>query len=287
MTITTNDTVGIVGLGAMGLPIVKYLTEAGFTVLCHDLSQDALDLAASNGGTVVGNADDLAPCRALLVLVPTDDDVVSVAKEFANVAHPGAILVIHASVRTQTCKDLTAQLAPAGIKVVDAALTGGIRGARDGEINLLVGGDAEDVAALAQVFAPWTSHVNHLGPSGNGQIGKTVNNMIHWGQIVTIVEALSLGLELGVPPEQLRSALGYGPTDSRTLHELEEMRFTWYEKDTDNALAMAEQIDRALYFTPIVREFMRGINVENVASLLNGEEVINLPRLLVRGAAAS
>lgn len=281
MTLTTAETVGVVGLGAMGLPIVKYLTEAGFTVLCHDLSADALEQATANGGAAVSSVADLAPCRALLVFVPTDEDVASVAKEFAGVAEPGAIFVIHASVRTQTCKELTAELARSGIKVVDAALTGGVRGARDGEINLMVGGEAEDIAALAPVFAPWTSHVNHLGPSGNGQIGKTVNNMIHWGQIVTIVEALSLGLELGVTPEQLRPALGNGPTDSKTLRELEEMRFTWYEKDTDNALAMAEQIDRRLYFTPIVREFMRGINVDNVAALLDGKSVVDLRELTV------
>ena len=281
MTITTADKVGIVGLGAMGLPIVRYLTEAGFTVLCRDLSQDALDQAVALGGTAVATAAELAPCRALLVFVPTDEDVAGVAKEFAVVAEPGAIFVIHASVRTQTCKELTAELAPAGIKVVDAALTGGVRGARDGEINLMVGGDAEDVAALAPVFAPWTSHVNHLGPSGNGQIGKTVNNMIHWGEIVTIVEALSLGLELGITPEQMRPALANGPTDSRTLHDLEDMRFTWYEKDTDNALAMAEQIDRTLYFTPIVREFMRGIDVENVGALLTGDRILELRELLL------
>ena len=279
MTITTADPIGIVGVGAMGLPIVRYLTDAGFKVLIRDLDEGRTADAVAAGGVATAATEELAGCRALLVFVPTDEDVRSVAKEFAAVAQPGAIFVIHASVRTETCRKLTAELAPAGIKVVDAALTGGVRGARDGEINLMVGGEAEDVAALAPVFAPWTSHVNHLGPSGNGQIGKTVNNMIHWGQIVTIVEALSLGLELGVTPEQLRPALGNGPTDSRTLHELEDMRFTWYEKDTDNALAMADQVDRTLYFTPIVREFMRGINVDNVAALLDGKEILELREL--------
>ncbi|MFD7443670.1 NAD-binding protein [Streptomyces sp. NPDC059909] len=182
--------------------------------------------------------------------------------------------------RTETCKALTEELAPSGIKVVDAALTGGVRGAEAGEINRLVGGSAEDVLALER-FAPWSSHVNHLGPSGNGQIGKTVNNMIHWGQIVSIVEALSLGLELGISPERMRPALYNGPTDSRTLRELEEMRFTWYEKDTDNAISMAAEIDRTLYFNPIVGEFMRGINVKNVAALLAGESIVELRELTV------
>ncbi|MEU4481118.1 NAD(P)-dependent oxidoreductase [Micromonospora sp. NPDC023966] len=281
MVMTTADPVGIVGAGAMGLPIVRYLTEAGFRVLCWDLDPGRLNDAVTNGGEAASGPADLGVCRALLVFVPTDEDVRSVALEFAEVASPGAYFVIHSSVRTQTCRALTEELAPAGIKVVDAALTGGVRGARAGEINLLVGGAAEDVAALEPVFAPWTSHVNHLGPSGNGQIGKTVNNMIHWGQIVCIVEALSLGLELGLKPEQMRPALYNGPTDSRTLRELEEMRFTWYEKDTDNAVEMASDIDRKLYFSEIVRTFMRSINVANVAALLDGESVVELPEITI------
>lgn len=281
MVITTANPVGIVGAGAMGLPIVSYLTKAGFRVLCWDLDEGRRNDAVANGAEAAAGPAELGVCRALLVFVPTDEDVRSVAKEYAGVAESGSFFVIHSSVRTETCRALTQELAPAGIKVVDAALTGGVRGARDGQINLLVGGDAEDVAALEPVFAPWTSHVNHLGPSGNGQIGKTVNNMIHWGQIVCIVEALSLGLELGIKPEQMRPALYNGPTDSRTLRELEEMRFTWYEKDTDNAIEMAGEIDRTLYFSEIVRTFMRSINVQNVADLLDGEGPVELPEVTV------
>lgn len=279
MVITTADPVGIVGAGAMGLPIVRYLAKAGFRVLCWDLDEGRRNDAVANGAEAAAGPADLGVCRALLVFVPTDEDVRSVAREFAGVASPGAYFVIHSSVRTQTCRDLTEELGAAGIKAVDAALTGGVRGAEAGEINLLVGGAAEDVAALEPVFAPWTSHVNHLGPSGNGQIGKTVNNMIHWGQIVSIVEALSLGLELGIKPEQMRPALVNGPTDSRTLRELEEMRFTWYEKDTDNAVDMAAQVDRTLYFSEIVRTFMRSINVQNVADLLAGDGLVELPAI--------
>lgn len=281
MVITTADPIGIVGAGAMGLPIVRYLTQAGFRVLCWDLDESRLNDAVATGGEAASGPADLGVCRALLVFVPTDDDVRAVAKEFAEVARAGSYFVIHSSAKTETCRSLSAELAPAGIKVVDAALTGGVRGAETGEINLLVGGDAEDVAALEPVFGPWTSHINHLGPSGHGQIGKTVNNMIHWGQIVCIVEALSLGLELGLTPEQMRPALYNGPTDSRTLRELEQMRFTWYEKDTDNAVDMASEIDRTLYFSEIVRTFMRSINVNNVSALLEGKSVVELPEVKI------
>lgn len=281
MRITTKDSVGIVGVGAMGLPIVRYLSDAGFTVVASDLSADARAAAVECGGVAASTFAELARCRVLLVFVPTDEDVVSVAHAWAPIAQIGSYFVIHSSVKTKTCIDLTAEMAPRGIKVVDAALTGGVRGARDGEINLLIGGTQEDVEALTPVFAPWASHVNYLGKSGNGQIGKSVNNMIHWGQIVCIIEALSLGQELGLSPAVMRPALENGPTDSRTLRELEEMRFTWYEKDTDNAETIAAEVGRTLYFAEIVRQMMRSINVDNVFALLDGRSVVELPHIVV------
>ena len=277
MEITTAESVGVVGAGAMGLPIIGYLTTAGFKVLCWDLDQGRRNDAGARGAEAVTSMGEMGACRALLVFVPTDDDVRAVADEFRSVATPGACVVIHSSVRPETCREVGEELAPDGIKVVDAALTGGVRGAEAGEINLLVGGEQADVAELAQVFAPWTTHVHHLGPLGNGQVGKTVNNLIHWGQIVSIVEALSLGQELGIRPQQMRPALYTGPTDSRTLREMEQMRFTWYEKDIDNAVDMAASVDRTLIFSPVVQKLMRGINVTNVASLLAGDTVVELP----------
>jgi 3-hydroxyisobutyrate dehydrogenase-like beta-hydroxyacid dehydrogenase len=276
--VTTNaDPVGVVGAGAMGLPIMRCLAKAGFRVLCWDIDLGRRNEAAAVGAEAVLSMAEMGSCRALLVFVPTDEDVHTVAEEFRSVAGPGAYIVIHSSVRTEACRALAEDLAPAGIKVVDAALIGGVRGAEAGEINLLVGGDWADVAELEEVFAPWTTHVHHLGPLGNGQIGKTVNNLIHCGQIVSIVEALSLGLELGIAPELMRPALNTGPTESRTLREIEEMRFTWYEKDIDNTVEMASAVDRTLIFSPLVQKLMRGINVANVENLLTGASVVKLP----------
>ena len=278
--VTTNaDPVGVVGAGAMGLPHHALPRQGRLQspVLGHR-PRTSQRRRSGRAETVLSMAE-MGSSRALLVVVPTDEDVRTVAEEFRSVAEPGAYIVIHSSVRTETCRALAEDLAPAGIKVVDAALTGRVRGAEAGEINLLVDGDQADMAELAEVFAPWTSHVHHLGPLGNAQIGKTVNNLIHWGQIVSIVEALSLGLELGIAPELMRPALNTGPTDSRTLREIEEMRFTWTEKDNDNAVEMASAVDRTLIFSPLVQKLMRGINVANVESLLTGASVVELPNL--------
>jgi 3-hydroxyisobutyrate dehydrogenase-like beta-hydroxyacid dehydrogenase len=273
---STEDEIALVGAGAMGLPIVKYLIQAGFPVVVCDLDAGRRSQAEALGARSTSTVDDLAGTPVALVMVPTDDDVTLVAGQYGKVAKAGSVLVIHSSVQTATCLAVRDELAPAGVRVVDAALTGGVRGAEAGQINLLVGGAAADVADLAPVFAPWTSHVNHLGPLGTGQVGKTVNNLVHWAQIVVLAEALSLGAELGVPPTVMRPALVNGPTDSRTLRELEDMRFTWYEKDIDNAVRMAATIDRELVLSTFVQRLMRDIDVPKMAALLADRGIIEL-----------
>ena len=165
-------------------------------------------------------------------------------------------------------------LLDAGVEVVvadlDAAVTGGVRGAENGSINLLVGGDAAVLDRLRPILAPWTSSVHHLGPLGAGQVGKTVNNLVHWAQISAITEALELGRRYGLDVPTLRRALMDGPTDSRTLREMEQMRFTWHAKDLANAEAMAARVDLPLPIAETAREVMKRTTVEGVAALLSG-----------------
>jgi len=273
---STKDRIALGGAGAMGAPVVGHLVRAGFPVTVCDLNADRRAGAEAVGARSTSTVDDLGDCRVALVMVPTDDDVRLVAGRYGAVAPAGAVLVISSSVETATCLAIEEDLRPRGIRVVDAALTGGMRGAVAGQLDLLVGGSDADVADLAAVFAPWSRRVNHLGPLGTGQVGKTVGNLIHWGEIVVLAEALSLGAELGVPVSVMRPVLEDGPADSRTLRELQEMRFTWYEKDIDIAVRMAATVDRELVLSTFVQRLMRDIDVPKMAALLADRGAIEL-----------
>jgi 3-hydroxyisobutyrate dehydrogenase-like beta-hydroxyacid dehydrogenase len=162
------------------------------------------------------------------------------------------------------------------VHVLDAALTGGVRAADAGEINLLVGGDEDVLERIRPVLTPWTATVHHLGPLGAGQIGKTVNNLCHWGQLAAIMEALRLGRALGVAPAKLRAAVLDGPAASRTLAEMQLFRLTWYEKDLANAGRMAGSVGRPLPLADVVRVAMEHITVGDIAGLYEDEQT--LPR---------
>lgn len=268
LTETGSRTVAMVGLGAMGRPIAEHIARAGFTTLAFDLSPDA----QAEGVTIVKSLADLAPADVVIVIVPTDEDVIDVvAGQGGLLQHgkPGLTVVISASVKPATCRELAAQAEKRNIQVIDAALTGGVRGAENGEINLLVGGPRETADAVSDVFAAFAAHYHVLGDIGAGQVGKSANNLIHWAQIVAIDESMRLAADLGVEPAVLRAALEQGPTDSRTLREIEYMRFTWYAKDIDIAEELAAPVGRDLPLARLSRELMNRITVASVHELLD------------------
>jgi 3-hydroxyisobutyrate dehydrogenase-like beta-hydroxyacid dehydrogenase len=260
--------VGVVGLGAMGGPAAGFLVRAGIPTTCHDLDPAAVHRAEAAGATAAESVVDLAATSdVIVVMVPTDRDVLDVCAAALSSARPGTVLLISSSVTPDTCLRVAERAGGRGVDVLDAALTGGVRAAEAGEINLLVGGDEAVLGRIRPVLAPWTSTVHYLGPVGCGQIGKTVNNLCHWGQLAAIVEALRLGRALGVEPGKLREAVLDGPAASRTLAEMELMRLTWYEKDLGNAMRMASSMHRSLPVAVTVRAELEHISVADIADL--------------------
>jgi 3-hydroxyisobutyrate dehydrogenase-like beta-hydroxyacid dehydrogenase len=270
-----RQVVGVVGLGAMGGPIARRLLDAGVEVVVADLDAGAVATCAQAGARAAEDLPNLAAhSDVVLVVVATDEQVLAACtgdRGLLAACRPGTAVLLCSSIRPDTCADVM-DAAPRGVAVLDTAMTGGVRGAENGSINLLVGGDAAELDRLRPILAPWTSSVHHLGPLGAGQVAKTVNNLLHWAQISAITEALELGRRYGLDVPTLRRALMDGGTDSRTLREMEQMRLTWHAKDLANAEAMAAKVDLRLPVAETVREVMKRTTVEGVATLLSGRQ---------------
>jgi 3-hydroxyisobutyrate dehydrogenase-like beta-hydroxyacid dehydrogenase len=273
-----TPTAGVVGLGAMGRPAAEYLAASPFETFAYDVDAAALDAIEKKGATTTSSLRELAErSTVVFVFVPSDDDVRTVCLGEDGLlagARPGSVLAICSSALPETCDAVAAAGREKGVDVLDAALTGGVRGAEAGEINLLVGGDEAVLDRIRPLLDPWCGSVHHLGGLGAGQVGKTVNNLVHWAQISAINEALRFGQRLGVAPSKLREALKDGPTDSRTLREIELMRFTWHKKDLTNAFAMAQTVEPPIELpvAATAREAMLSITVDSVAALLRDEQ---------------
>jgi 3-hydroxyisobutyrate dehydrogenase len=255
--------VGIVGLGAMGRPIARHLVHAGFEVIGYDRAGGA----PHEGVRLVGDLREVAAADVAIVIVPTDEDVAEVVTGLVDAGHPGLVVVVSSSVSTQTCRDLARLAAGAGIDLVDAALTGGVRGAESASLNLLVGGDPAVVERVRDVLLAFARDFHILGGVGAGQVAKTASNLIHWAEIVAIDEAFRFAAVLGVEPAALRRALQHGGTDSRTLREIDLMRFTWYAKDFAVANRMAQGIGMDLPVASLARRLMDSVTAESVRQL--------------------
>jgi 3-hydroxyisobutyrate dehydrogenase-like beta-hydroxyacid dehydrogenase len=267
----SRPSVGVIGLGVMGRPIAGHLLKAGHPVTVLDLDEGAAVQAANLGAMVASDAAELAAASdVVLVIVPSDADAVSVCVGERGVmagARSGSAVLLCSSVRPSTCAEIAAA-APEGVGVLDAALTGGVRGVEAGKINLMVGGDQEVLDGARPALASWCTAVHLLGPLGAGQVGKTVNNLIHWAEVCAITESLSLGAAYGLDIPTLRAALQASPVDSRALHEIEQMRFTWHAKDMANAEVMAADVGMSLPLAAVARDLMVDTTVGGVAELL-------------------
>jgi 3-hydroxyisobutyrate dehydrogenase-like beta-hydroxyacid dehydrogenase len=265
--------IGFVGIGMMGAPMCRHVLEGGFGVMVYDLSDAAIASAREAGARPASNLAELAQrCEIILITVPTDDDVRNACfgeHGIIESARAGTVVVICSSVMPATCVEIGEHGAAHGVEVLDAPLTGGPRRAENATLTLLVGGNESAFKAAEPALRTFSSSIDHMGVLGNGQVTKTVNNLIHWGEIVVITEALALGATLGLDVAELRDALTRASVDSRTLRELELMKFTWPEKDLANAIEMAAGVGVELEVAGFAREKMRDISPGRVAKLFS------------------
>ncbi len=200
------QTVGVVGLGNMGLGMAATLARKGFRVLGYDLSETRGAPAEAAGVTFVPVLNDvLLRADALVFSLPYARDVEAVATAEGGLLTRGdrKVVVIDTSTSDPgTTRRLAARLAEAGHALLDAPVSGGPSGAAEGTLTMMVGGAEEDYALARPVLAAMSSRAPHVGPSGAGNIVKLVNNLLVAAHLVTTGEALRLSEAAGLSAEE-------------------------------------------------------------------------------------
>lgn len=194
----SGRTVGFVGLGHMGTPMVSRLVEAGVTVRAYDASPGAREAfaAAVPGATVVGSASETADgAEAVLLCLPNSAIVESVVAEL----DAARVIVDMSSSEPLRTRALAASLADTGRVLVDAPVSGGVSGARAGTLAVMVGGPDDVVADLEPLLAAM-GRPRHVGPVGAGHALKALNNLMSAAHLVASSEAVLVGEEFGLDP---------------------------------------------------------------------------------------
>lgn len=203
---------GFVGLGAMGSPMAGHLKRAGLLVGVSN--RTAAKARAFAQEHAVAAPDSLAAlaalCNVVVLCVSADADVLGAVREIAAAAKPGMIVVDNSTVSPETAKQAHAQMQAAGGDFVDAPVSGGVEGAKNGKLSVMAGGDAATLERVRPVLDAYAARVGHMGPVGAGQSTKAVNQVLVAGIAQGVCEGLALGEALGLNPDVLLPTLASG-----------------------------------------------------------------------------
>jgi 3-hydroxyisobutyrate dehydrogenase len=217
----TNLQVAFVGLGAMGQPMAGHLARAGLLrAVWNRTHSKAEAIAAELKVAAPATIEELARNRDLIALcVPADDDVLALAREIAAHAKPGAIVVDHSTVSSVTARAAAEMLAARGCAFLDAPVSGGVEGAKNGKLSIMVGGDETALVAARPALDCYAARISHMGGVGAGQDTKAVNQVLVAGIAQAVCEGLALSEKLGLDAERLLTTLMAGAANSWFLEK--------------------------------------------------------------------
>jgi 3-hydroxyisobutyrate dehydrogenase-like beta-hydroxyacid dehydrogenase len=260
--------VGVIGLGKMGLPMSRRLTERGFAVIGYDVSLAAIKAAAAAGVQPVNSPKAVATTADLvIVVVGFDSEVEAVLFGENGVlagASDGPIVAIASTIAPRTMAKIAARLpAKPAVTLLDIPLCRGEGAAIEGKLLIMGGGDKTAFDACRPAFAAFADSVFHLGPLGAGEVGKMVNNLILWACISANEEGLKLGEKLGVNREALRTALLDSSAANWSLATRpEEKPMPWAEKDMTIVLKEADAARLSVPLCGVVKEVIKTVKTE-------------------------
>jgi 3-hydroxyisobutyrate dehydrogenase-like beta-hydroxyacid dehydrogenase len=206
-----GPTLGFVGLGVMGAPMVRRLLAAGHRVLAHDTNPAALAAAASGGAEARGSAAAVAAeADVVLVSLPTPAVVKAVALGPGGLAE-GRAMRVYVDLSTtgaRVAKEVAEGLAPRGVAALDAPVSGGVAGAEAGTLSVMAAGDPAAFARVRPVLETIGSNTVFVGEAvGQGQTLKLVNNLLAATTWAAGCEALAMGAKAGLDPDLMLRVL--------------------------------------------------------------------------------
>lgn len=269
--------VAFLGLGVMGSPMARHLSEAGHHVRVYNRTQARADRWISERQAAgAGDRSSAAPtpreaaadADIVFACVGNDDDLRSVVLgengAFAGMK-PGALFVDHTTASAEVARELAAEAAGRGLCFVDAPVSGGQAGAENGRLTVMCGGREEDVARMQPVSAAYSQMITRVGDTGAGQLAKMVNQICIAGLVQGLAEAIHFGEVAGLDMKQVLDVIGKGAAQSWQMDNrgktMTDRQFDfgfavdWMRKDLGLCLAEARRSGVTLPVTALVDQF--------------------------------
>lgn len=261
MTSEANGTVGVIGAGRMGLPIIGHLVTKGFAVLVHDLDTAKQPEVTTRGARFVRDRNEIArECDTVLICVGYEEqlhEMMSGENGMLAVLRSGAVVAVLSTVSPEAMKELAQAASAHGVDVVDAPVCRGSWAADAGELLSLLGGTEAAVTKFSEVAAAYSTDIVHTGDIGAGQVAKAVNNLILWACLVADHEGLALAQRYHVDIELLRKTLAMSSANNHALGNWNNQTMAWAEDDMKIVSEMAVAAGIGLPQAAVNREICR------------------------------
>ncbi|MFL6573202.1 MAG: NAD(P)-dependent oxidoreductase [Burkholderiales bacterium] len=255
-----SATVGVVGAGRMGLPLIGHLARKGFRTLATDVDAGKRFKVEQHGAEWAADAAALAAlCEVVLICVGYDHELRALLHDpkLFSVAPSGSIYAVLSTVHPKTVQALAPECLQKGIHLVDATMCRGGKAADEGTLLSFVGGDPAVVERLRPVLGAFSSDVVHTGAVGSAQVAKAVNNLIMWACLVADHEGLALAQRYGLDVDKLRQALLKSSAANNALGNWGMQTMAWAEDDMAIVAQMAADCGVALPLAGLTRELCR------------------------------
>ncbi len=262
--------VAFIGLGVMGYPMAGHLAAKGHEVTVYNRNAEkAARWTAEHGGRTAPTPEVAArDCDVVMACVGRDSDVESVTlgpDGAFNGMKKGSVFVDHTTASAGIARRLASDAAAAGFGFIDAPVSGGEQGAKNGQLTIMCGGTEANYAKAEPAMAAYARQCRLLGPPGSGQLAKMVNQICIAGTVQGLSEALSFARAAGLDAEAVIGVIAKGAAQSWQMENRHKTMLAnhfdhgfaveWMRKDLGICLAEARENGASLPLTALVDQF--------------------------------
>ena len=203
---------GVIGLGAMGIGMALNLHKAGhLTAFWNRSPGRSQDLADQTGLTAAASPAEVAEeCELIIICVSRDADVLEMVNAMLPGVRKGTVVIDTSTVSSDTAHEVAALLKTVEAEFLDSPVSGGVEGAKNGTMAMMVGGDETTLELMRPVLESIAGNIVYMGPTGSGQATKAVNQIMAAGINQAVTEALAFGSAMGLDMEKVIDVVGSG-----------------------------------------------------------------------------
>lgn len=213
--------VGYIGLGLMGKSMARNILKAGFPLVVHNRSREAVEELSAEGAQPAASPSDVAnQVDVVITNLPDSPDVEQVALGRAGIiegARKGLVFVDNSTIKPATARSVAEKLGEKGVSCLDAPVSGGDIGAQQGTLVIMVGGPIQALETVRPILEAMGKTITHVGEAGAGQIAKAANQIMVAAQMVALGELLVFARKSGADPQKVVRAIQGGAAQCWTL----------------------------------------------------------------------